>query len=227
MADSVNQARAPAGGRADAPAGGRADAPAGGRADAPAAGPANLSAALDMDTASQITGRLFAMAPRLVELLDLGAREYGMSYARGRVVAALHSSGPVVMRALSQAVGVSPRTITGLIDALEADGWAQRRAHPTDRRATIVALTPAAQAAFSRLLQGYTGLAADLLSGVPEDDQQRALAVIDHVCTRLDEVVGRGFATFAADPPMLPREASPHGSAQASRKKAAEERVGD
>jgi DNA-binding MarR family transcriptional regulator len=157
-----------------------------------------------MDTASRIMGRLFAVAPHLVELLDLGAREYGMSYARGRVVAALHASGPVVMRALSQAVGVKPRTITGLIDALEADGWVQRHSHPTDRRATIVALTPAAEAAFGRLLQGYLGLSKDLLSGVAEADQQCALNVIEHVAGRLDEATRRGFAAFSADPPVLP-----------------------
>lgn len=174
-------------------------------------GRASLSAALDMDTSSRITGQLFAMAPRLVELLDLGAREYGLSYARGRVVAALYSSGPVVMRALSQAVGVSPRTITSLIDALEADGWVQRRAHPADRRATIVALTPTAGTAFSRLMEGYSGLAADLLSGVPEEDQRRALAVIDHVSTRMDEAISRGFAAFSADPPLLPPKGSRRG----------------
>ena len=172
---------------------------------------ASLSAELGLDTASRVMGRLFGMAPRLVELLDLGAREYGMSYARGRVVAALHTSGPVLMRALSEAVGVTPRTITGLVDALEADGWVQRRAHPTDRRATIVALTPTAEAAFGRLLEGYQGLSEDLLRGVPEADQRCALAVIDHISARLDEATRRGFATFDASPPppVTPQHPAP------------------
>jgi len=156
-----------------------------------------------MDTAERIAGRLFSLAPRLVEILDLGAREYGMSYARGRVVAALHASGPVLMRALSEAVGVTPRTITGLVDALEADGWVERRAHPSDRRATIVAITPAGQAAFARLLEGYQGLAKDLVSGIPVADQERALHVIDHISARLDEAVRRGTGTF--DPPRPPQ----------------------
>jgi DNA-binding MarR family transcriptional regulator len=162
----------------------------------------NLSAELDLATASRIVGRLFGLAPRLVELLDLGAREYGMSYARGRVVAALHASGPVVMRALSQAVGVKPRTITGLVDALEADGWVERLPHPSDRRATIVTLTPAAETAFGQLLEGYVGLSADLLRGVPDDDQQRALAVLDHISGCLDEAVSRGTTAFKG--PVLP-----------------------
>ena len=110
-----------------------------------------------MDLPERVMGRLFALAPRLVEIQDLGAREYGMSYARGRVVAALHALGPVKMRRLSQAVGVTPRTITGLVDALEADGWVVRQADPGDRRATIVALTPAAGSSFAPLLQAYSG----------------------------------------------------------------------
>jgi DNA-binding MarR family transcriptional regulator len=162
---------------------------------------ADLSAVLDMDTPSRVMGRLFSLAPRLVELLDQGARDYGMGYARGRVIAALHVSGPVVMRALSEAVGVKPRTITGLIDALEADGWVERRPHPTDRRATIVALTPAAETTFARLLQGYLGLSEDLLSGVPEADQLCALAVIDHISARMDQAVRRGTVAFDANPP--------------------------
>jgi DNA-binding MarR family transcriptional regulator len=170
---------------------------------------ADLSAALDMDTAQRIMGRLFALAPRLVEIQDLGAREYGMSYARGRVVAALHASGPVLMRALSQAVGVTPRTITGLVDALEADGWVERRAHPSDRRATIVALTPAADTAFARLLEAYRWLAQDLVGEIPEADQRCALGVIEHILARLDEAVRRGTAAFDADAARPARDLKP------------------
>jgi DNA-binding MarR family transcriptional regulator len=157
-----------------------------------------------METAGRVMGRLFALAPRLVEILDLGARQYGMSYARGRVVAALQASGPVLMRALSEAVGVTPRTITGLVDALEADGWVERRADPGDRRATIVALTPYAETTFQRLLDGYRGLAQDLVSGISEEDQQRALGVIDHISARLDDAVRRGITAF--DPPVPSRD---------------------
>jgi len=172
----------------------------------PGAGAADLSGALGLELAERVMGKLFALAPRLVELLDYGAREFGMSYSRGRVVAALSASGPVLMRALSEAVGVTPRTITGLVDALEADGWVQRCPHPSDRRATIVALTPSAEAAFARLDRGYRSLARDLLSGLPEADQQATLGVIDHIAARLDDAMTRGTAAFAADPPLLPPE---------------------
>jgi DNA-binding MarR family transcriptional regulator len=170
--------------------------------------PADLSAALGMDSATRVMGRLFTLAPRLVEVLDIGAREYGMSYARGRVVAALAVSGPVLMRALSQAVGVTPRTITGLIDALEADGWVERRAHPSDRRATIIALTPAGETTFARLNQNYGDLSRDMASGIPEPDLHIALRVIEHISARLDDAVSRGTAALATDPPTLPQGAA-------------------
>jgi DNA-binding MarR family transcriptional regulator len=158
-----------------------------------------------MDLPERVMGRLFGLAPRLVEIQDLGAREYGMSYARGRVVAAMHALGPVKMRELSQAVGVTPRTITGLVDALEADGWVARQADPGDRRATIVALTAAAHIAFARLLEAYRGLARDLVGDIPEADLRRALGVIELIADRLDEVVDRGTAAFDADRPALPK----------------------
>jgi DNA-binding MarR family transcriptional regulator len=177
-----------------------------GNPDAQVSPRADLSSALGMDLPERVMGRLFGLAPRLVEIQDLGAREYGMSYARGRVVAALHALGPVNMRRLSQAVGVTPRTITGLVDALEADGWVARQADPADRRATIVALTPAAGTAFTRLLQAYSGLARDLVGELPAEDLERALGVIELIADRLDDVVRRGTVAFDADPARPPKD---------------------
>jgi DNA-binding MarR family transcriptional regulator len=48
----------------------------------------------------------------------------------------------MTQRQLSEALQCSPRNVTGLVDALGSDGLAERGAHPTDRRASLVALTP-------------------------------------------------------------------------------------
>jgi len=147
MADSVSD-RSPAGADVEAARGSAGTDPA------------------SADLAVSVVGRLFRLAPQLTDLLDLGAREYGMGFARGRVLWALQESGPVVMRALSQQLGISPRTVTGLIDALEADGWVTRTPHPDDRRATIISITPTAEAALTTLRSSYEGLAHDLLAGL-------------------------------------------------------------
>lgn len=136
-----------------------------------------------------VTGRLFRLAERLKNIQDLGARDYGLGFARGRVLWALQESGPVVMRALSEALAISPRTVTGLIDALEADGWVTRSPHPTDRRATVISLTPTADTALAQLNEQFHGLAHDLLGDVPPEDLALVRSVLTTFEDRLDEVV--------------------------------------
>jgi len=136
-----------------------------------------------------VLGRLFALAPSVVALSELGSKEYGLSYARGRVVAALADSGPMLMRALSQALGVTPRAITGLVDALEADGWVARQPHPTDRRATLIEMTPFAKETYAKLEAGYRTFADLLLGEIPTEDLQRVLVVLEQVESGLDDAI--------------------------------------
>jgi len=150
------------------------------------------------DLPVSLVGLLFRLAPRLVDLIDLGERDYGLGFARGRVLWALQDSGPVVMRVLSDRLGVSPRTVTGLVDSLEADGWVIRTPHPTDRRATIISLTPASESTLARLSESYAALARDLLAGVAPDDLTRCRQVILQLEDRLDIAVTERIAAFEA-----------------------------
>jgi len=157
------------------------------------------------DLAVSVVGRFFRLAPRLMEIQDRGAREYGLGFARGRVLWALHASGPVLMRALSEALGISPRTVTGLVDALEADGWVTRSPHPEDRRATIISLTQAAENALDRLREHYAGLSHDLLGDIPADDLATVRRVMTTLEERLDSVIADRTAAFGPGAGSSPR----------------------
>jgi DNA-binding MarR family transcriptional regulator len=65
----------------------------------------------------------------------------GLSLARFRVLSALQSAGRIRMNELSAALGVAPRTVTTIIDALEKDGMVTRLPDPADRRATLLDIT--------------------------------------------------------------------------------------
>jgi DNA-binding MarR family transcriptional regulator len=148
------------------------------------------------DPAVALVGILFRLAPRLVDLIDMGERDYGLGFARGRVLWALRETGPVLMRALSDRLGVSPRTITGLVDSLEADGWVRRNPHPHDRRATIISLTPASETTLTKLTDTYNALGHYLLGDVPAADLELCQTIILQLEARLAEAVSRGVAAL-------------------------------
>src|SRR4029450_2887397 len=99
--------------------------------------------------------RLFELTVRLGEEMEKGLVERGLTRARAAGIWQRHQQGPVTQRPPSQALRVSPRNVTGLLDALEAGGYVARGRHPTDRRATLVSLTDQGAAAAARLHADY------------------------------------------------------------------------
>jgi DNA-binding MarR family transcriptional regulator len=57
----------------------------------------------------------------------------------------LHCQGALKMTDLGERLGVTPRNVTKLVDALESEGLVCRREVPGDRRAVLVELKPAGQ----------------------------------------------------------------------------------
>jgi DNA-binding MarR family transcriptional regulator len=135
--------------------------------------------------ADQALMRLFELTVRLGEEMEKGLVERGLTRARAAVVWQLHQQGPVTQRTLSQALRVSPRNVTGLLDALEAGGYVTRGRHPTDRRATLVSLTEQGAAAAARLHADYEMGARVLLGDIPPADLTTFVSVLDHVLDRL------------------------------------------
>lgn len=88
----------------------------------------------------------------------------GLTPARMHLLWELGRRGPVPQRALAEALKVTPRAVTGLVDALVAQGLVTREAHPTDRRATLVTLTPPGETLVGRLERDHRKLARALFA---------------------------------------------------------------
>lgn len=58
--------------------------------------------------------------------------------------------GPLTLKALSQAIDLSPSTTVGVVDRLEAKGLATRSRSETDRRQVLVSVTVQGEAAANR-----------------------------------------------------------------------------
>jgi DNA-binding MarR family transcriptional regulator len=96
----------------------------------------------------------------------------GLSYARLRLLQALHCGGPAIMRDLGVQLGVSPRNMTALVDAMEDAQLVVRRPHPTDRRATLVELSPAGAREAEQALEPRLDAMAELFEDFSTAEQQ-------------------------------------------------------
>ncbi len=103
---------------------------------------------------------------------DLTARRIALNLTQVRTLRRLRQLGPTGAGALARSLYHDGGAMTRVLDQLERLGHVKRHVDPTDRRARIVALTPAGDALATRL-----GTAADEVLGqalAPLDDRERA-----------------------------------------------------
>lgn len=105
----------------------------------------------------------------------------GLTYTRLRLLEALHCGGPAIMRELGVQLGVSPRNMTALVDALEDAHLVVRRPHPTDRRATLVELSPAGALEAEQALAPRLDAVADLFEVLSPGEQQQFFAALSRL----------------------------------------------
>ena len=105
--------------------------------------------------------------------------------ARTHLLWELHHLGASTQQALADALGVSPRNITGLVDALETDGFVHRRPHPTDRRAVLVSISPLGGRTITTMERERAELARHLVDGVDAAQLEVVDRVLETITARL------------------------------------------
>ncbi|MFI1358122.1 MarR family winged helix-turn-helix transcriptional regulator [Streptomyces sp. NPDC020898] len=135
--------------------------------------------------ASVSLDRLFELAEVLGAMMARGVAERGLTTARAGLLWALLHDGPMTQRALAARLGVTPRNVTGLLDALQADGLVAREAHPSDRRATLVSLTAKGRTVTNALRGSRTSMAAELFGDMPATQLEAFQGELEVVIERL------------------------------------------
>ena len=102
----------------------------------------------------------------------------GLSLPRFRVLQALASGGRLRMNELSTALGVVPRTVTTIIDALENDRMVARLADPADRRATLLEITQDGLSQLHRLRALRDAAAAELFEVLTAAEKQQLAGLL-------------------------------------------------
>jgi DNA-binding MarR family transcriptional regulator len=144
---------------------------------------------MDGTKANEALDHLFEVAALLVDSMEGGLREQGLTRARGELIWRLLQQGPMTQQALSHMLRCTPRNVTGLVDALQAAGLVTREPHPSDRRATMVHLTEQGLNAAAAWRARYHRLARQLFSGLTAADFSQLVTMLDHVLAQLSEGV--------------------------------------
>ena len=138
---------------------------------------------------------------RLLQIADLFQRDMarafdgtGLTTARVHLLWVLQHAGPSTQQALAQLCEVSPRNITGLVDALEKSGHVRRTPHPSDRRAVLVELTEAATHTMARMQEEHEQLNATLLAAIAPRDRATVERGVSAVAAHLETLVTAGAA---------------------------------
>jgi DNA-binding MarR family transcriptional regulator len=89
---------------------------------------------------------------------------------------------PPRMAELADRLGIVPRSLTTVIDALEQAGLVRREIDPRNRRAILLRLTDDGAAVRDELREARRRAAEDLFAPLPEDDRE----LLANLLTRLD-----------------------------------------
>ena len=118
---------------------------------------------------------------------DLARR--GLTGSRAHLMWELHRLGPSTQQTLAEALGVTPRAITGLVDALTDGGFVTREPHPRDRRATLVTFTKQGERAATALERDHIELAGKLFGDMPASTFRGFTRGLDAVLARLRDLL--------------------------------------
>ena len=124
--------------------------------------------------------------------MDSSLAAYGLTPARTHLLWELFHRGPSTQRVLADALGVSARNVTGLVDGLEQTGHVTREPHPGDRRATLVTLTDEGTRVMTQMQKGQEEFAHLLFADLPARQLAPLAKGLAHVLDRLRELVPKG-----------------------------------
>ena len=117
---------------------------------------------------------------------DSSARAVGLTLARARVVTTLARMEGATQAELASALEIEPPTLKRQLEALERDGFIERRPIGTDARKRALFLTPRARAA--RTTRFIENVRAELMEGVSPEEQAVVRRVLERIADNCEKL---------------------------------------
>ncbi|MGG6895967.1 MULTISPECIES: MarR family winged helix-turn-helix transcriptional regulator [Rhizobium] len=131
---------------------------------------------------------LFAFNRKLRAAFDALVREQGMTLSRARVFRKLSRRDGINQRELADELELETPTLVRILDAMEAQNFIERRAAQSDRRAKQIFMTESGKVVAAEVEALATGVRADILEGISDEDIGVALKVIRAMTANVQNV---------------------------------------
>ena len=116
--------------------------------------------------------------------------QLGLTRAQWSVLAHLARQEGINQAALAQILEIEPITLVRLLDRLQAAGLVERRPDPSDRRARVLFLTPAARPLLERIWTLAAVVREEAMAGLSEPERDRLIELLLKIKSNLSEPFG-------------------------------------
>jgi DNA-binding MarR family transcriptional regulator len=120
----------------------------------------------------EVADQLRPVILRLARNLRRDTERFGVTAHQATLLAQVWSRPGLSLRELAESEGISPPSLSGHVDRLEAAGLLTRVRSTDDRRRVGLALTPEGRALLKRVRARRTTWLADRLGRLSEDDRE-------------------------------------------------------
>jgi len=112
---------------------------------------------------------------------------------------------------VAERLGVTTASISTSVRELEAQGLIERRANPDDARVMLLHLAPFGEEIFEQMFASFTNTFADLLKGLPSDDQQQFVELLEQALTANDVDLDSGKLNYSDKLHVMKDRSNPVG----------------
>lgn len=137
------------------------------------------------------------LSTRTVLLHQAVADRLGLNLSDHKCLDLIVRTGPMTAGELARASGLTTGAITGIVDRLEANRFARRRADPKDRRKTVIEMLPDRRDEIEALFETLGQETARLMARYRPEEQ----AVIADFAARMNELVAAFAERLRSSPP--------------------------
>lgn len=134
---------------------------------------------------------LHGAAKALRREFEARAREHGLSNAQWRMLVYLVLEDGAPQARMAEVLEVEPISVSRLVDRMEAFGWAERRADPTDRRVRLIYPTERGRTVFNEVRAVAGEVYDKALAGLNQDERaafkQGLKTIVANLASSADE----------------------------------------